>query len=496
MILLFLSSGLFLGWSLGANDAANVFGTAVATRMVKFRTAAAICGVFVIAGALVSGQGAVGTLGELGAVTALGGSFMVALAAAVSVFLMTRAGLPVSVSQAIIGAILGWNLFTGSRTDLGSLMTIVSTWVVSPILAAGFAAVFYVVARYTIARARLHLLELDALTRTLLLITGAFGAYALGANNIANVMGVFIPAFPDGVIAVVGPIHVTHTQVLLLIGGVAIAVGVFSYSERVMMTIGKGLFKLTPVTALIVVLAHSVVLFLFASERLETLLITNGLPTIPLVPVSSSQAVIGAVVGIALVKGGRNIRFGALGRVTGGWVATPLMAAVVAFLGLFFLQNVFGLTVRRPAPFSLTGAAVERLEEMGVGCGWLEEVRGVRFANARDFGRAVEAAGDPSEDELELLFEAAEVDSFALDPAHLEGFDLAMLDPGRAAALKALARWTFSHRWQLRDALAKESGRWAEAPARGEGHLHNRKLAAELSMVYDAFRVPLPSNAR
>ena len=39
-ILLFLFGGLFLGWSLGANDAANVFGTAVGTRMVNFRTAA------------------------------------------------------------------------------------------------------------------------------------------------------------------------------------------------------------------------------------------------------------------------------------------------------------------------------------------------------------------------------------------------------------------------------------------------------------------------
>ena len=34
-ILLFLLGGLFLGWSLGANDAANVFGTAVGTRMVN-----------------------------------------------------------------------------------------------------------------------------------------------------------------------------------------------------------------------------------------------------------------------------------------------------------------------------------------------------------------------------------------------------------------------------------------------------------------------------
>ena len=53
-ILLFLLGGLFLGWSLGANDAANVFGTAVGTRMVNFRTAAIICSIFVIIGAVIS----------------------------------------------------------------------------------------------------------------------------------------------------------------------------------------------------------------------------------------------------------------------------------------------------------------------------------------------------------------------------------------------------------------------------------------------------------
>ena len=58
LILIFLSSGLFLGWSLGSNDAANVFGTAVGSRMVTFITAAILCSVFVILGAVISGAGA------------------------------------------------------------------------------------------------------------------------------------------------------------------------------------------------------------------------------------------------------------------------------------------------------------------------------------------------------------------------------------------------------------------------------------------------------
>ena len=81
MIFLFITSGLFLGWTLGANDAANVFGSAVGSRMVSFTRAAVIACLFVILGAVLQGQGASDTLGRLGSVNAMGGSFTVALAA-------------------------------------------------------------------------------------------------------------------------------------------------------------------------------------------------------------------------------------------------------------------------------------------------------------------------------------------------------------------------------------------------------------------------------
>jgi len=345
MLLIFLSSGMFLGWALGANDAANVFGTAVGTRMVRWRTAAIICSVFVILGAVISGEGASGTLGRLGAISAMPGAFMTALAAGLAVYFMTRSGLPVSTSQAIVGAIIGWNLFAGQPTDLGVFSKIVSTWVICPLLSAVIAVILYKAMRTVGERLRLHLLTVDALTRTALVVAGAFGAYSLGANNIANVVGVFVPAHPFPDIRI-GNFVIDSARQLFFLGGLAIAVGVFTYSRGVMMTVGGTLGRLSAPKALVAVVAQAIVLFLFASKGLESWLMARGLPTIPLVPVSSSQAVVGAIVGISLLQGLAGIRWSVLGRIVAGWVATPVVAGIICFISLFFLQNVFGLTVK------------------------------------------------------------------------------------------------------------------------------------------------------
>jgi len=343
-VFLFLASGLFLGWSLGANDAANVFGTAVGTRMVRFTTAAVVCSIFVVLGAVISGAGAAGTLGKLGSINALPGAFTAALAAATTVYAMTRAGLPVSTTQAIVGAIIGWNLFSGAATDTATLTKIVGTWAVCPLVAGIIAVPLYQATAAVLRRARLHLLRQDALARVALIAAGAFGAYSLGANNIANVMGVFVPVSPFTTFSA-GGIGMSSAQQLFLLGAVAISVGVFTYSKRVMMTVGRGLSEMSAVAAWVVVMAHSVVLFMFASRGLESLLAGAGLPTIPLVPVSSSQAVVGAVVGLGLLHNRRNIRWRTLAAIAAGWVTTPLISALLCFIALFFLQNVFNQRV-------------------------------------------------------------------------------------------------------------------------------------------------------
>ncbi|MBK6964882.1 MAG: DUF2559 family protein [Bacteroidales bacterium] len=344
LFFIFLSSGLFLGWSLGANDAANIFGSAVGSKMLRFKKAALIASIFVVIGAVFQGKGASDTLSSLGAVDALAGAFTVSLCAAITVFLMTKYGLPVSTSQAIVGAIVGWSIYVGLKTNIGVLTIIGISWVASPILGLVFSAILFLMLRWALRRSKIHVIKLDSYIRYSLIAVGAFGAYGLGANNIANVMGVFVNSAPDLMIDF-GLFSLDGEQLLFLIGGLAIATGIFTYSERVMNTVGQGILSLTPEAAIIVVLSQALVLFVFSSSWLSGVFVTIGLPAIPLVPVSSTQVVIGSVLGIGVIKGVREIKLKTLGGIAIGWITTPIAAGLLTYFSLFFVQNVFKLQV-------------------------------------------------------------------------------------------------------------------------------------------------------
>ena len=205
----------------------------------------------------------------------------------------------------------------------------------------------FVAARAAMPHVRIHLLEVDAWTRAGLLVVGGFGAYSLGQNNIANVMGVFLKVSPFPEAVSLGPLRVSSVEMLFLAGGLAIATGIATYSHRVMKRLGAGLTSLSPLAALIVVFATATVLFVFASPGLSQFLRGHGLPSLPLVPVSSSQAVVGAILGISLVRRSP-VKWRTVGGIVAGWVLAPVVAALVSLVGLFVLANVFRLPVSAP----------------------------------------------------------------------------------------------------------------------------------------------------
>ncbi len=342
IIFFYLSTGIFMGWALGGNNMANVFGSAVGTKMIKFRTATILCSIFVILGCVFGGGGTSETIGKLGGISSMAGSFIVAGSAGLSVWLMTKSGMPVSTTQAIVGSILGWCLFVDAPIDYSSLSHIVIGWFTSPVLAAIFSMLMMMGVKWYLNKFPVPLFKLDAFTRVSLILAGIFGSYALGANNVANVMGVFMQSVPFHDISLFDGKYVFGgDKQLFLLAGISIMFGVLFYSRQVIDTIGEGILRMSPIAALVVVVSHSIVLFIFSSKTLYNFLDSHGLPTIPLVPVSSAEAIIGAIVGIALLQKGKGLQWKKLLHIGGAWVLTPIISIVVSFLAMFFMQNVF-----------------------------------------------------------------------------------------------------------------------------------------------------------
>ena len=487
MIAFFLSSGLFLGWSLGANNTSNVFGTAVGSKMISFRTAAICCSVFVILGAVISGAGVTDTLIRLGSINAIAGAFIVALASAITILVMTRAGIPVSTSQAIIGGIVGWNLFTGSLTDYDILIKILLTWIICPILAALFAIILYKMVAVTIRYFHIGMFTLDISIRYGLIIVGALGAYSMGANNISTVMGIFVPVSPFTDISIAGVVSMTGAQQLFLVGGIAIAVGVFTYSKRVIMTVGEGIVQLSPVAAFVAVGAHSMVLFLFASQGLERFLMSHGLPSLPLVPVSSSQAIVGAVIGIGLLRGGKNIRWRLVGGIANGWLATPIIAALISFISLFFLQNVFQQQTYRPLTYRVTAENVERIGRTGMDTGYLAPLAGKEFSRAVDFRDALSQAQGKrvTRREMAVIMQYTEVDELEITKEKIVQLDTTWITAGQKRAVEALAGRFFAHPWLFHETLARISPHWR---LRDDDEDYHKDLRQRLSYLDRLFR--------
>jgi len=248
-------------------------------------------------------------------------------------------------------------------------------------------------------------------------------------------------------------------------------------------------FKLTPVMALIVVLSESLVLFLFASQSLERWLIAHNLPPIPLVPVSSSQAVIGAVIGIGIAKGGKGINFNILGKIASGWISTPIAAAILSFILLFFMQNVFEREVVRPVTYEISQDVLNKLAAENIPVRNLQSLNGKQFKNMYKFRESLQQREALNESQLYKIFELAEVDSFYIDStlASTE-LDAEMFSPEQIEAVKKLHGRLFIHKWQLDDALAQLSPAWRLKPNTIRNKFFNKNILKKRQILYQVFK--------
>jgi len=310
-----LAAGSYVGWNTGANDTANCIGTTVGCGLLPIRRAAILVAIFAVLGGLLQGHHVMDTIGK-GIVKdelSILAVFVALICSGIFVTLATFFRIPTSTSQAIVGGVMGIGLALDASIDYAKLIRIAESWVICPILVMVLAFVLY----HLLTRLLHRIVSRNILVQNaigwLAILSGCYVAYSMGANNAGNAVG---PIANLGII---------HPTVLLAIGGVAIAVGAITYGRRVADTVGKGITPLDIPGAFVAQIASAFGMHLFSIFG---------------IPVSTSSAIVGAVVGVGLVKGARSISQKTIWTILIGWVLTPFLAALSAYT-IYNLLNLF-----------------------------------------------------------------------------------------------------------------------------------------------------------
>ena len=406
--------GLYMAFSIGANDVANAMGTSVGSKALTIKQAILIAGVLEFLGAFLVGGQVTKTVrggildpqisatapelivyGMLASLTAAGTWLVVA----------SRLGWPVSTTHSIVGAIAGFGIvaFGVSVVQWDQLFQIVASWIVSPLLSGILAYLIFSAIKWTILRhpdpvrrtrkwAPLYIfcvvivislvtlfkglknIDLEfSLMESLLwssilglfaviaghfllgmignrreaesedpssgdaqmaVVEKMFGvlqimsacavAFAHGSNDVANAIGPLAAVVNISQSGVVNP----ESQVpswLLLVGGVGIVIGLATMGYRVMATIGTKITELTPTRGYSAEFAAAVTIVL--ASRL-------GLP------ISTTQTLVGGVMGVGLAQGVKALDLSILGRIAASWIITVPVGALLAIVCFYVFRAI------------------------------------------------------------------------------------------------------------------------------------------------------------
>ena len=304
-----------MGWNLGSHDAASCMGTAVGGGVLPLRRALILVGIFALLGAIIGGGRAIGTFKEggilLGSITAQV-AFVAAISAGSFIAVCTYIKFPISTTHAIVGATLGIGLAMSVAINWATIGKMGIVWLTTPTFALALGFIFYKSVKRAMRRVKKPATA-NLIFKILVITSGCYVAYSLGANNIGNVAGLIAGA------------DIAVPMIAALIGGVAILIGAITWGGRVTETVGKGITDIDPMMAFSAQLSAAIVLHIFSLV---------GMPT------SASHAIVGAVMGVGLVKGMHAVNTKLARNIVLAWIITPVVATVIGF-GLFKIVGLF-----------------------------------------------------------------------------------------------------------------------------------------------------------
>lgn len=313
------AASFFLAFNLGANDAATPTDTAVNAGALTVKQAIILFSIFTSIGALLEGFKVMKTIGKgvvLGEIDIVG-AFAIVLAANIWILLCSYIGMEISVTHSIIGSVIGYGLIKYGLygLNLSIIQNIIISWLSSPIIAIMISFILYrvllIIMRY---------IEIDErIFKWLLIISLCFSAYSFGVNDIGNATGAYVTIAEK-----IGKVPDIQAMFLLSIfGSIGILTGGIILGPRVIETVAYKITRLNLAAGFAAELSNALVVYLFSI--VPYMLIGYG------IPISTSLASVGAIIGAGLARGGRkSVNKTTILQLASFWILTLPATAIIS----------------------------------------------------------------------------------------------------------------------------------------------------------------------
>ncbi|MCX7661720.1 MAG: anion permease [Candidatus Omnitrophica bacterium] len=302
--------GGYIGWTMGANDAANCVGADIGSGRMTVKQGIIITCIFSFLGAVFLGARVIKTIGRgIVPLDKLDSNLAILLAlvscfgAGTWILIATLRGLPVSTTHSSVGAVAGAGLAISAPIIWKKLLDIFLCWILTPIGSALLAYILYKPFRrlfFLVVPKRFY----NPVVNFLIFFTSIYLAFTWGANDVANATGVINGA------KIINPFQSA------VFGAVCIILGIVTLGYRVIQTIGFKITRLLPLMTITAELASSLNVHIY---------------TLFGIPVSTTHSIVGAVTGVGLAKGIRMINKKILLEIIFAWSLTPIVSGLVSF---------------------------------------------------------------------------------------------------------------------------------------------------------------------
>ncbi len=170
-------------------------------------------------------------------------------------------------------------------------------------------------------------------------------------------------------------------------------------------------------------------------------------------------------------------------------MTTPIISAVVCFVALFFLQNVFNQQVYREVHYSLMPAAMDKAVKLGLPAEDLKDLESQTFKSASKFRAAVRKQTFLSKPQESKVLYYAEISRTSITPEVLGTIDRDWLGEERSKALDSLSGRTFTYKWQLSESLSAKSDLWKSLKETTANKTYNKQIKSKLDYLHRTFAI-------